>query len=186
MHWPCWDMIVEAGINGSMRSAVWRCETNQATYQTSEGEHPAGQSVAATSTFISALSKPALRSHYLHVMSRQPCLVTSTTKELQDYRLPRVEEAYRPSIATWIVRLVRAGLATCISPPVLINNDSLKLSSVDHKYEQISGLPPMEQTNASTDTAPDPPPFETIRIPRSHRLLQARHRDTSVCAVVYI
>jgi hypothetical protein len=141
-----------------------------------------GSTVAATSTFDSLPSRPVkIRADCTRTtsidMSPQRRLVTSTTEQNPGITTCPCWRAYRPSIATGIARLIRAGLDTCISPRLLINTKSLRNQTV-HEHAQLSGLSPTEQTNASNDTASDPLPFDTIHIPRSDHLLQARHRDT--------
>jgi hypothetical protein len=85
-----------------------------------------------------------------------------------------------------IARLIRAGLDTCISPRLLINTESLFLQPGSARARAIIGPLTDGVDDASNDTASDLLPFDEIHIPRSDHLLQARHRDTSLCGCLHL
>ena len=130
--------------------------------------------------FLSALSK-TLRTTSTD-MSPQRCLVTSTTKENPGITTCPYWRTYQPFIATGIARLIRAGLDSCISPRLLINNiigfastTCTSMSKYRSSHRRDRRTLPMTQPRILCHSM-------QFTFQRSSA---ARHRNTSLCGCLH-
>ena len=185
-------MTFKADIDGSMRSGV--LEQYQATCLSEECRARMANIHLALQDcrwrphqllygFLPALSR-TLRTTS-NDMSPQRCLVTSTTKENPGITTCPYWRTYQPFIATGIARLTRAGLDSCISLRLLINNricfattpcKSISKYRASHRRDRRTL--PMTQPRILCHSM-------QFTFQRSHHLLQARHRNTSLCGCLH-